>query len=77
MTGVAHDGRHAFAYFRMRGGALFVPLRLCVEICGVMVTRRRSRQVATLLWYFYITKLRSEKRSKICFRMTNKGLITF
>ncbi len=28
----------------MRGGAIFVSLRLCVEICGVMVTRRRSRR---------------------------------
>ena len=25
-----HDVCHAFAYFRMRGGALFVSLRLCV-----------------------------------------------
>ena len=30
-NGVAHDVSHAFAFFRMRGGAIFVPLRLCVE----------------------------------------------
>ena len=28
--GVAHDVSHAFACFRMRGGAFFVSLRLCV-----------------------------------------------
>ncbi|MBQ7869725.1 MAG: hypothetical protein IJ355_05315, partial [Prevotella sp.] len=30
MKGAAHDVSLAFAAFRMRGGALFAPLRLCV-----------------------------------------------
>ena len=30
-NGVTHDVSHAFAFFRMRGGAIFVSLRLCVE----------------------------------------------